>query len=95
MGAFFDGLTVLTVPVVKGEAFGLFQLEALASGIPLVQPAVGAFPEIIEATGGGVFFEPNDANALAQKWAEVFANPELIQQMSKNGLEAVKGGFSP
>ena len=93
LGAFFDGLTVLTVPVVKGEAFGLFQLEALASGIPLVQPAVGAFPEIIEATGGGVFFEPNDANALAQKWAEVFANPELIQQMSKNGLEAVKGDF--
>jgi len=93
LGVFFEGLTVLTVPVVKGEAFGLFQLEALASGIPLVQPALGAFPEIIEATGGGVVFEPNDANALAKKWAEVFSNPELIHQMSKNGLNSVKDTF--
>jgi glycosyltransferase involved in cell wall biosynthesis len=93
LNEFFSGLTVLTVPVVKGEAFGLFQLEALASGIPLVQPAVGAFPEIIEATGGGVTYFPNDANALSQKWAEVFSNPVLLQQMSRNGLEAVQNKF--
>jgi len=68
---FFKSITVLSVPVLKGEAFGLYQIEALASGVPLVQPALGAFPEIINATGGGVTYEPNTADALTDKLSEV------------------------
>ena len=64
---FFRSISVLSVPVLKGEAFGLYQLEALASGVPLVQPALGAFPEISKATGGGVIYEPNTATALPEK----------------------------
>lgn len=91
---FFDGLTVLSVPVLKGEAFGLYQLESMASGIPMVQPALGAFPEIIGATGGGVIFEPNTAKALAEKWADVFSNPEKLNQMSLDGRKAIEEKFN-
>ena len=51
---FFKSLSVLSVPVLKGEAFGLYQAEALASGVPLIQPDIGAFPEIVNSSGGGL-----------------------------------------
>ena len=51
---FLRSLTVLSVPARSGEAFGLYLIEAMAAGIPAVQPRLGAFPELIEATGGGV-----------------------------------------
>ena len=94
LGDFFDGLTLLSVPVIEGEAFGLYQLESLASGIPLVQPALGAFPEVVGATGGGVVYQPNTPDALALKLAEVLSNPEQIRQMSINGRKAVEEKFN-
>jgi len=90
---FFKATTVLSVPVLNGEAFGLYQLEALASGVPLVQPELGAFPEIIRATGGGVIFKPNTAKALAEKLAEVLSNPAQLEAMSLAGRKAVEEKF--
>jgi len=89
---FFDGLTLLSVPVIHGEAFGLYQLESLASGIPPVQPALGAFPEIIRATGGWIY-QPNTPQALAAKWTEILLNPEKILEMSKKGRKAISDIF--
>jgi len=87
--AFFSKLTVLSVPVLKGEAFGLYQLEALASGIPLVQPALGAFPEIINSTGGGKTYQPNSPESLAVALAELLTDRETLLKMSTSGLESV------
>jgi len=86
---FYSKVTLLSVPVLKGEAFGTYQLESLACGTPLVQPALGAFPEIIEKTGGGVFYHPNIPEKLAEKWKEVILKPDKILEMSKNGREAI------
>jgi len=91
---FFKNMSLLSVPVLKGEAFGLYQLEALASGVPIVQPALGAFPEIIEATKGGVVYQPNTARALSEKWLEVLSDPDNLKQMSLNGRKAVVDNFN-
>lgn len=93
LNGFFKKISILSVPVLRGEAFGLYQLEALASGIPLVQPALGAFPEIIEATGGGVTYHPNTPGALAAKLAEVLDSPARIELMGRQGLDAVRKQF--
>lgn len=90
---FFRKISLLSVPVLKGEAFGLYQLEALASGVPLVQPAIGAFPEIIEATGGGVVYQPNTSSALAIKLAEVLDSNTQLIEMSIKGIETVSSKF--
>jgi glycosyltransferase involved in cell wall biosynthesis len=92
--SFFKGLTVLSVPVLKGEAFGLYQIESLASGIPVVQPALGAFPEIVNATGGGLVYSPNTPKPLADALEGLFSRPEKLQQLSKNGRTAIMNAFN-
>ena len=91
--SFFKSVTVLSVPVLKGEAFGLYQLEALASGIPLVQPELGTFPEIITATAGGETYKPNTAEALAKKLSEVLLDSSKLDNMSFTGRKSVEQHF--
>jgi glycosyltransferase involved in cell wall biosynthesis len=91
---FFQNSTLLSVPVLKGEAFGTYQLESLACGTPLVQPALGAFPEIVQTTGGGAVFSPNTAEALADKWIEILSNPQGIKEMAEKGRQSVLDKFT-
>jgi len=90
---FFRSVTLMSVPVLKGEAFGLYQLEAMASGIPMVQPALGAFPEIIGSTGGGVIYSPNRPEELAKVLAGLLVDEAAILKMSAEGSRAVKERF--
>src|SRR5436190_2375158 len=62
---FLRSLSVFSVPALYGEAFGLYVIEALAAGVPVVQRRTGSFPELIAATGGGLLCKPAVANALA------------------------------
>ncbi|MCX6287159.1 MAG: glycosyltransferase family 4 protein [Bacteroidetes bacterium] len=93
LGNFFKSVSVLSVPVLKGEAFGMYQLEALASGVPLVQPALGAFPEIIEETGGGLLYHPNTPETLASGLASLLHDRERLMQLSARGRKAVEEKF--
>src|SRR4029079_10839328 len=69
--AFLQSLDVLSVPTEYREPKGLYVLEALANGVPVVQPRHGAFPELIEATGGGLLVDPLDPEALARALEEL------------------------
>ncbi|MDQ6631015.1 MAG: glycosyltransferase family 4 protein, partial [Verrucomicrobiota bacterium] len=75
---FLKSLTVFSVPAFYGEAFGLYVIEALAAGVPVVQPRHAAFPELIEATSGGILYEPGDFVALADSLEELLLNPEKV-----------------
>lgn len=91
---FLSSLSVLTVPVINGEAFGLYQLEAMASGTPIVQPDLGAFPEIVRATGGGKIFSPNTASALSQTLKEILTDPDLLLSIAEKGHASVVEKFN-
>ena len=94
LASFFKTLSVMSVPVLKGEAFGLYQIEALASGIPLVQPALGAFPEIISDTGGGITYYPNTAEALANALAGILTDPLRLKTMAREGRRVVEEKYN-
>lgn len=91
--SFFRSLSVLSVPIPAGEAFGMFIIEALSFGVPVVQPATGAFPEIVGKTGGGVLYEPNTAEALAEALGSLLADPARVCELGQSGYEAVTARF--
>ena len=87
-------LTVFCVPALYGEAFGLYVIEAFASGLPVVQPRTASFPELIEATGGGVLYEPGDVNALANTVERLLLNPEKLRALGEAGRKSALRDFS-
>jgi glycosyltransferase involved in cell wall biosynthesis len=91
--SFLQSLDVFCTPALYGEAFGLYLIEALAAGTPVVQPRHAAFPEIIEATGGGVIAEP-DAVSLANAIEELLLNPARARALGEAGQRAVLQHFN-
>jgi glycosyltransferase involved in cell wall biosynthesis len=91
---FLRSLSVFSVPATYGEAFGLYVLEALASGVPVVQPRHGAFPEVLAATGGGVLCEPDDPAALAAALRGLLLDPARARQLGAAGRASVVEKFS-
>jgi glycosyltransferase involved in cell wall biosynthesis len=87
--AFLKGLDVLSVPSPYAEPKGLYVLEALANGVPCVQPNHGAFPEVLARTGGGVLFEPHDPSDLADRLAALAADREACHALGERGAEGV------
>jgi len=93
--AFIKSLDVLSVPTTYREPKGLPVLEALANGVPVVQPRHGAFPELIAATGGGLLVEPGDPEDLARGLSELYRDAEQRTQFAKTGYENVRRLFGP
>ena len=92
--AFLQGLSVLSVPATYGESFGMYVVEALACGVPVVQPDHAAFPELLEATGGGVLTPPDDPDALAEALTALLSDPERNLALGRSGRDRVLTRFS-
>lgn len=91
---FLQRLDVLSMPTTYAEPKGLPVLEAMASGVPVAQPDWGSFPEVIDRTGGGVLFEPNDPASLAEAIYWLWKNPEQASDMAKRGMSGVREHYS-
>jgi len=91
--SFLQGLDVLSVPTTYREPKGLYVLEALANGVPVVQPRHGSFPELIEATGGGLLVNPDDPADLAAALRRLADNPSHGVELGRKGREVVRQRF--
>jgi glycosyltransferase involved in cell wall biosynthesis len=89
-----QSVTVLSTPATYGESFGLYVIEAMAAGVPVVQPRHAAFPELIEMTGGGVLCEPDDARSLAAALEPLLRDPARAREMGLKGRQSVLREFS-
>jgi glycosyltransferase involved in cell wall biosynthesis len=92
--ALLQSLSVLSVPEKRPVAYGLYVLEALAVGVPVVQPASGVFPELLEITGGGVLYEPNNAQALAAAMQTLLLDPGRARELGEQGRKKVLERFN-
>ena len=82
-------IDVLSVPTDQKEPKGLFVLEALAAGVPVVQPAHGSFPEMIEQTGGGLTYLPFDNQQLADCLMDLLTDHDKRRALALAGQQAV------
>jgi glycosyltransferase involved in cell wall biosynthesis len=90
---YFEKVSMVSVPVRNGEAFGIYLLECMVSGVPVVQPALGAFPEIVGLTGGGVIYPENTPEELARSLEGLLNDPDRLDRLSRTGKEGVEKHF--
>jgi glycosyltransferase involved in cell wall biosynthesis len=91
---FFRSIHVLSVPTEYHESKGLSIIEALAAGVPVVQPRHGSFPEIVEATGGGLLYDPDDVDAYVAALAHLMDDAGLRERLGRQAREAVHRDFN-
>ncbi len=92
--SFLRSLHVLSVPTDHPEPKGLYLLEAMACGVPVVQPHHGSFPEIVGATGGGLLYDPTSPDALAGALTRLMDDAELRERLGDQGRSAVHRSFN-
>lgn len=92
---FLKSLDVLSVPTTYREPKGLYVLEALANGVPVIEPRHGAFSELLQATGGGLLVEPGNAGELAAALLRLYRDEDERLRLARTGHEAVHRHFGP
>ena len=92
--AFLRRLDVLSVPATYDEPKGMFVLEAMASGVPVVQPRRGSFTEMVERTGGGLLVDPDNPDALADGLRRVATDPALRAALAGRAFAGVRAHYT-
>jgi glycosyltransferase involved in cell wall biosynthesis len=92
--AFLEQLDLLSVPATYDEPKGMFLIEAMASGVPVVQPRRGSFVEMVEGTGGGVLVEPDDPEALADALYALWRDPDSRARHSDAAYDGVRRHYT-
>ncbi len=92
--AFLRDLDLLSVPTVYHEPKGLFVLEAWASGLPVIQPDHGAFPELLAGAAAGRLVRPGDVGHLTEVLCELLLDGTARHALGANGKLAVRRSFS-
>lgn len=90
---FYQSIDILSVPTPYREPKGLYILEAMANGVPVVQPRHGSFPELVEATGGGLLVEPENPEDLARGLRTLVDDVAQRRELGRKGQEAIHRHF--
>ena len=91
---FLSQADVFSMPAPYKEPKGLTILEAMAAGVPVVQPSHGAFPEMVLRTGGGVLVAPDDVEALAEGIWQLWQDRGLRAKLGHRGAGGVRQHYS-
>ncbi len=91
---FLRGCSAFCVPSRIAESRGVAVMEAMAAGVPVAAPRAGVFPELVEGTGGGLLFEPEDVDGIVGALRRLIDSPEEADQMGRAGLSAVRSTYS-
>lgn len=92
--AFLRTLDLLCVPTDYEDPKGLFVLESLAAGVPVVQPDHGAFGELIAATGGGMVVPPESTDELSAAIESLKSDDQLRAKLGSEGCANVLANHS-
>ncbi|MBZ0256492.1 glycosyltransferase family 4 protein [bacterium] len=91
---FLHSITLFSVPAMYGEAFGLYVVEAMAAGVPVVQPNHAGFIELLEAAPGGRLYDPDDPRALKNTLESLLLDQEELLRLGGVARESAFALFS-
>jgi glycosyltransferase involved in cell wall biosynthesis len=91
---FFHDIDVFSVPSPYHEPKGLYLLEAMACGVPVVQPNHGAFPEMIAKTGGGLLARSDAGADVADALYDLWKDPDAAAEMGRRGADGVRRHYT-
>jgi hypothetical protein len=91
---FFKQIDVFSMPTPYREPKGFSVLEAMASGVPVVQPRHGAFPEVLEKTNGGLLVNPDDVDSLAEGIWQLWQDREERTRLGRQGAAGVRQHYT-
>jgi glycosyltransferase involved in cell wall biosynthesis len=86
--------SVVVVPSLWPEPFGIVGIEAFAAGRPAVASAVGGVGDWLENGISGLTVPAGDARALARALNELLEDPQRQAQMGAAGRASVQARFS-
>jgi len=71
------------------EGFGRVLAEAMAAGVPVVAPAAGGIPDVVDDERTGFLYPPGDVKAMAEAITVLLEDPEKAKKMGEAGREKV------
>lgn len=86
-------LDVAVVPSRHQDPAPNVNLEAMASGIPVIATRVGGTPEMVHDKETGFLVEPRAPEQIASRLLELIRDPGLREKMGEGGKERVKKEF--
>ncbi len=92
--ALYRRASVLVVPSVWPEPWGLIGPESMASGLPVVAFRSGGIPEWLVDGVTGFLVEPRDVGGLASRIDQLVGDPELVRRFGSAGRAAAQARFT-
>lgn len=85
--------TCVVIPSLY-EPFGIVALEGMAAGAPTIVARTGGLAEILTDTDAGLLFEPGNHHELADRIAEVWADPGTAERLRHNAADLLRRTYT-
>jgi glycosyltransferase involved in cell wall biosynthesis len=93
LGAYYQHARALVAPSLTYETFGMVVVEALARSVPVIARDLGAYPELLAASGGGLLFR--DTEGLAECLQRIGADDLLRARLGESARIAYANHWTP
>lgn len=89
----FKNADLFVLPSYK-EGLPVAVLEALSSGLPIITTPVGGIPDVIKEYQNGLFVDPGDHKALAEKITFLLKNEDVRKKIGENNRKKALDEFN-
>lgn len=91
---YYNSATIIAVPSITRESFGIVALEAMSCAKPVVVTDVGGLPEVIEDGETGIIVERENPYTLKDALKRLLINKSLRKRLGENARKKVQDTYS-